>query len=275
VKALTLAIAVCAALAFAGCGGDDSTTGATDSASTTAKRSGSQTAKKTKPKVEVPKGAPPKALEIRELEKGTGPVAKAGDEVTVQYVGVEYKNGKQIDASWDRGEPFAFQLGGGTVIPGWEEGVPGMKVGGRRELIIPSNLAYGSGALVFVIDLVAIGNSTGSRGEQPEVRVPNGPPPKELVVEDLREGSGATVEAGDEIVVDYVGVNYKTGEEFESTWSAGKPSEFSLGTGEVIEGWEEGLRGMKVGGRRELIIPSNLAYKTGTLIYVIDLRAIK
>ena len=105
-------------------------------------------------------------LEIKDLEEGTGAEAKAGDEVTVQYVGVNYKNGKEFDASWDRGEPFAFQLGAGMVIPGWDQGVEGMKVGGRRELIIPPELAYGpegsppaigpNETLIFVIDLLEV-----------------------------------------------------------------------------------------------------------------------
>ena len=115
----------------------------------------------------MPKGAPPKKLEIKEIEEGTGAEAKAGDEVTVQYVGVNYKNGKEFDASWDRGEPFSFQLGAGMVIPGWDKGVEGMKVGGRRELIIPPELAYGpegsppaigpNETLIFVIDLLEVG----------------------------------------------------------------------------------------------------------------------
>jgi peptidylprolyl isomerase len=117
--------------------------------------------------VTVPKGAPPKKLEVKELEKGTGDEAKAGDEVTVQYVGVNYKNGKEFDASWDRGEPFSFKLGAGMVIPGWDQGVAGMKVGGRRELIIPPGLAYGpegsppaigpNETLIFIIDLLEVG----------------------------------------------------------------------------------------------------------------------
>src|SRR5438045_1428876 len=69
--------------------------------------------------------------------------ARPGDTVTVQYVGANYKGGKQFDASWDRGQPFTFPLGGGQVIPGWDKGVVGMKVGGRRELIIPPALGYG------------------------------------------------------------------------------------------------------------------------------------
>jgi peptidylprolyl isomerase len=166
-KALAPIIALCLALGAAGCGGgDDSTSGSTEPAAPTTAESGGA-AEKTKPKVTVPKSAPPKKLEIDELEEGTGAEAKAGDEVTVQYVGVNYKNGKEFDASWDRGEPFAFQLGAGMVIPGWDQGVEGMKVGGRRELIIPPELAYGpegsppaigpNETLIFVIDLLAVG----------------------------------------------------------------------------------------------------------------------
>lgn len=121
--------------------------------------------KKTKPQVKAPSGAPPKNLVVRDIEVGTGPEAKAGDVVKVQYVGANYKAGKVFDASWDRGEPFTFTLGSGGVIPGWEQGVEGMKVGGRRELIVPPDLGYGAvgatGAippnetLIFIIDLEA------------------------------------------------------------------------------------------------------------------------
>jgi peptidylprolyl isomerase len=164
-KPLTLIIALCLALGLAASGGDDTTSGSTEAASAAAESPAS--AEKTKPTVTVPKGAPPKKLEIKDLEEGTGDEAKAGDEVTVQYVGVNYKNGKEFDASWDRGEPFAFQLGAGMVIPGWDQGVEGMKVGGRRELIIPPELAYGpegsppaigpNETLIFVIDLLEVG----------------------------------------------------------------------------------------------------------------------
>jgi FKBP-type peptidyl-prolyl cis-trans isomerase len=269
VKLFASIAVLCFFFAIGGCGGDDSSAPLKSETAEARQESA-------KPKVQVPSAPPPKKLLVEDSEVGSGPTAKAGDEVTVHYVGVEYKNGKQIDASWDRGEPFSFQLGGGTVIKGWEQGVPGMKVGGRRQLIIPSNLAYGSGALIFVIDLVAIGPQETTRAkEEPEIRVPNGPPPTKVVINELREGSGEEVKAGDEILVDYVGVNYRTGEKFESTWAGNDPSSFTLGTGEVIKGWDVGLKGMKVGGRRELIIPSSLAYKTGTLIYVIDLVEIE
>ncbi|MFI5026102.1 MAG: FKBP-type peptidyl-prolyl cis-trans isomerase [Solirubrobacterales bacterium] len=114
----------------------------------------------------MPNGAPPKQLVVEEIEEGTGAVAKAGDVVTVQYVGVNYENGKEFDSSWSRSEPFTFNLGAGEVIPGWDQGITGMKVGGRRELIIPPELAYGESGrppsigpnetLVFVVDLTAI-----------------------------------------------------------------------------------------------------------------------
>jgi peptidylprolyl isomerase len=121
---------------------------------------------KTKPKVVVPTGPAPKQLVVKDLIKGTGPVAKTGSTVTVQYVGVLYKGGKQFDASWNdgSGQPVAVPLAG--VIKGWKQGLPGMRVGGRRLLIIPASLGYGAkgspptipanAALVFVIDLHAV-----------------------------------------------------------------------------------------------------------------------
>jgi len=101
---------------------------------------------------------------VEDLIEGTGPAAESGQEVSVQYVGVDYKTGKEFDASWDRGQPFTFQLGAGMVIPGWDQGIEGMKVGGRRQLTIPPELAYGpqgqppviapNATLVFVVDLI-------------------------------------------------------------------------------------------------------------------------
>lgn len=155
-RGILLTIALCAALAIAGCGGGG------DSSSSTAT---SEESIDVKPKVEVPSGPPPKELESIELIEGSGAEAKAGDEITVQYVLVDYKSGKEIEASWDRNEPFTFALGTGSVIAGWDQGVEGMKVGGRRELIIPPQLAYGAegsppigpnATLIFVVDLVAV-----------------------------------------------------------------------------------------------------------------------
>jgi peptidylprolyl isomerase len=119
-----------------------------------------------KPDVEIPSGAPPKELLVEDIEEGDGPTAEQGDQVVVDYVGVDYERGKEFDASFGAPEPFEFVLGDGMVIPGWDEGVEGMKVGGRRELIIPPDLAYGAqgqppaikpnATLVFVIDLLEV-----------------------------------------------------------------------------------------------------------------------
>jgi peptidylprolyl isomerase len=117
------------------------------------------------PTVKPPSGPAPSTLVTKELIKGTGTEAKAGESVTVNYVGVLYKNGKVFNASWESGKTFTFVLGKGQVIPGWDKGVVGMRVGGRRELIIPAAEAYGSrgspptippnAPLVFVVDLLA------------------------------------------------------------------------------------------------------------------------
>ncbi|WP_030987037.1 FKBP-type peptidyl-prolyl cis-trans isomerase [Streptomyces sp. NRRL S-1813] len=120
-----------------------------------------------KPEIDFPEGAAPTELEIVDLTEGDGPVAKAGDTVSVHYVGVSFSTGEEFDASWNRGKPLQFQLGAGQVIAGWDQGVQGMKVGGRRRLTIPAHLAYGDrGAgggriapgetLIFVCDLVSV-----------------------------------------------------------------------------------------------------------------------
>jgi peptidylprolyl isomerase len=120
-----------------------------------------------KPHVYVPAGeTPPADLEIEDLEVGEGDEAKPGQQVEVHYVGVSWRSRKQFDASWDRGDTFRFGLGQGQVIKGWDEGVAGMKVGGRRRIVIPPALAYGKrGAggvigpdetLVFVVDLLGV-----------------------------------------------------------------------------------------------------------------------
>ncbi|MEU3371956.1 FKBP-type peptidyl-prolyl cis-trans isomerase [Streptomyces sp. NPDC006711] len=119
-----------------------------------------------KPEIDFPEGEPPADLEIKEIWEGDGAVAKAGDFVKVHYVGVAFSTGEEFDASWNRGNPLEFKLGAGQVIEGWDKGIQGMKVGGRRRLTIPAHLAYGDrgagGAiapgetLIFVCDLVAV-----------------------------------------------------------------------------------------------------------------------
>jgi peptidylprolyl isomerase len=118
-----------------------------------------------KPEVDFPGGEPPTELEISDIWEGDGALAKAGNTVQVHYVGVAFSTGEEFDTSWSRGEPLEFRLGAGQVIAGWDQGVQGMRVGGRRQLIIPPRLAYGDrGAgraiapgetLIFVCDLVS------------------------------------------------------------------------------------------------------------------------
>jgi peptidylprolyl isomerase len=120
-----------------------------------------------RPEVDPPEGDIPFELGIDDLTVGDGDEATPGKKVTVHYVGVSFLTGEEFDASWNRGQPFEFKLGKGQVIPGWDQGVAGMRVGGRRRLTIPSALAYGArGAggvikpnepLVFVVDLLAVG----------------------------------------------------------------------------------------------------------------------
>ena len=119
-----------------------------------------------KPEIDFPEGPPPADLEIIDLTEGDGAEAATGDTAVVHYVGVAHSTGEEFDASWNRGAPFRFPLGAGRVIGGWDQGVAGMKVGGRRKLVIPPHLGYGDrGAggvikpgetLVFVVDLLGV-----------------------------------------------------------------------------------------------------------------------
>jgi peptidylprolyl isomerase len=121
----------------------------------------------TKPEITVPAGEPPAELLVEDLVVGDGPEAGAGMQVTVDYAGVAWSSGSEFDASWNRNDTFAFGLGAGQVIAGWDEGVAGMCVGGRRRITIPPSMGYGaSGAggvigpnetLIFVVDLRNVG----------------------------------------------------------------------------------------------------------------------
>jgi peptidylprolyl isomerase len=177
-RTTSVALVATAALGIAACGGSDDTASTTTepaaraaapAATTTAPaKAAPRSISKdlaTKPEIPKPTGTPPSKLVIKDIVKGKGKTAKAGRDVTVQYVGVSYSTGEQFEATWDGGKPFQFQLGAQMVIPGWDQGVAGMKKGGRRELIIPPDLAYGAQGrpgiapnetLVFVIDLLSV-----------------------------------------------------------------------------------------------------------------------
>jgi FKBP-type peptidyl-prolyl cis-trans isomerase len=171
-RALVLPALAVVAAGIAGCGSSSKATGieqvpaqgATAAPVVTTPKPAAAIAKK--PVVTVPTGPAPTKLVTKDLVTGTGQTAKAGQTVTVNYVGVLYKTGKEFDSSWSRNQPFTTALTSGSVIPGWVQGIPGMKVGGRRELIIPASLAYGKAGspptippnspLVFVVDLLSV-----------------------------------------------------------------------------------------------------------------------
>jgi peptidylprolyl isomerase len=182
-RPLLLVLLLASVLALAACGDDEAKTdpstaapsggtpAVTDPAETApaeppAPEGGDPKDLKKKPRVDIPKGDPPDKLETEDIIEGKGKAAKEGDSVEMQYVGVLYADGAQFDASWDSGQPFPFELGAGNVIKGWDEGIVGMKVGGRRKLIIPPDLAYGpqgqppsippDATLVFVVDLLKV-----------------------------------------------------------------------------------------------------------------------
>ena len=153
-------------LALAGCGDDEGEdeSAATATPQATATPDNEDVTKK--PVVTVPDELPPDELQKVDIVAGKGPRAKTGDTVTMQYVGVAWSTGVEFDASWDRGEPFKFKLGEGKVIAGWDEGIPGMRAGGRRMLTIPADKAYGeqgqpptigpNECLRFIVDLEKI-----------------------------------------------------------------------------------------------------------------------
>lgn len=186
---------------------------------------------------------------------GQGPEVQADDFIVVHYAGYLYENGvkgKKFDASYDRGTPISFPLGRSFVITGWERGVPGMHVGGKRSLVISPDLAYGeagrppvippSSTLFFDIEIVDV-------------------PIVATTV--TTEGTGPVAEVGDQISVHYTGWVWENGErgaEFDSSIGRGVPYKFTLGAGNVIPGWDKGLEGMKVGTKAQLIIPPVMGY---------------
>lgn len=190
-------------------------------------------------------------LTISEVELGEGALAESGREVVVHYIG-SLADGSVFDSSVERKQPFHFVLGGGKVIKGWDEGVAGMKVGGKRKLVIPPELAYGdrdigsiipaNSMLYFEVELLKVFT------EDPVVKI-----------EELTLGEGVTVENGDKVSMHYTGW-LTNGRQFDSSLARDQPFIFTLGTGMVIKGWDQGIPGMKTGGKRKLTIPARLGY---------------
>ncbi|MDX8400495.1 MAG: FKBP-type peptidyl-prolyl cis-trans isomerase [Gallionellaceae bacterium] len=217
---------------------------------------------------------------------GEGAEAQAGQTVTVHYTGwlfdesAEENKGAKFDSSLDRNEPFEFPLGAGRVIQGWDEGVQGMLEGGQRTLIIPSEMGYGeSGAgsdippnstLIFEVKLLKVLKTD---------------------IVDTKLGEGDEASAGQQVSVHYTGWLFdkdaedSKGTKFDSSRDRNDPFEFSLGMGQVIQGWDQGVQGMKVGGERTLVIPPEMGYgrrgaggvipPNATLVFEVELLGVK
>jgi len=304
-----------AALALTACGSSSSSSGSSASASASASyvtgTAGVTVTGEIGSKPQVTMGADTKgttALTVSDLVVGTGAPVKAGDTVSAQYVGIGANTGKEFDSSWSRGTPAQFSLT--QVIQGWQDGIPGMKVGGRRLLVIPADLAYADSppsgttiekneVLVFVVDIVPTVAPTagphvtgtagvtvaGEAGKKPTITVSKETAATtQLTLSDVTPGTGAEAKTDSTVTVQYVGVGAITGKPFDASWDNGAAATFPLA--QVITGFRDGIAGMKVGGRRLIVIPAAQAYgatpPSGStikanepLVFVVDLVSVK
>lgn len=247
-----------------------------------------------KPKVQIP-ATLPTTLVTTDLTEGTGPAAAEGDSVIVHYIGVRSADGTEFDNSYDRGTPFPVApLGTASVIDGWNKGLIGVKQGGRRQLDIPADLAYGDSpqgdiikagdALTFVIDVVAVIPKS-NPADAPTISIPATPNQPTQTSTDLIVGTGAEIKPGQTVAVQLIAYSAADGKVLDSTWKSGTPIEFVPGSGQSLPGLETAVTGMKVGGRRQVDIPfadafgpdgnSSLGLPASTdLILVLDLIAV-
>ncbi|EGF80177.1 hypothetical protein BATDEDRAFT_35110 [Batrachochytrium dendrobatidis JAM81] len=243
--------------------------------------------------------------------------SKLGDQLSMHYTGKLFSNGKKFDSSLDRNQPFQFMLGVGRVIKGWDQGLMDMCIGEKRTLTIPSSLAYGKqgaggvipgdAALVFTVELLDILNKDvepqvidldaqpkGSVKDDKKADTKAGAkdskaPPKTLQIGIKKRVSEAEctrkAQKNDQLSMHYTGTLFSTGKKFDSSLDRNQPFEFTLGTGQVIQGWDQGLIGMCVGEKRRLTIPPQLGYGDrgagtdipggATLVFDVELLEIK
>lgn len=224
-----------------------------------------------------PQGA--QGVKILDLKEGTGDALKEGDRVEVHYRGWVKASERKFDDSYEKGQTMVVEIGGGEVIPGFDEGLQGMKSRGERRIFIPSRLGYGpQGAgrdippnadLVFQVEVVKV------LGRGSEVKIT-----------DLKEGIGDPIKKGDRVAVHYTGT-LENGTKFDSSLDRQplEPFPLTVGAGRVIKGWDIGLIGAKTGGKRKLEIPAHLGYgKSGSppkippdsnLIFEIDIVSVR
>ncbi|MBB5938853.1 FKBP-type peptidyl-prolyl cis-trans isomerase [Streptomyces zagrosensis] len=264
-----------------------------------------------KPTMAKGPGKPSPDLAVKTVVAGRGVTVAKGDLLQVSYLGQKWDSGKVFDNSYDQGKPVVFPIGVGKVIPGWDQGLVGKKVNSRIQLGIPSKLGYGEKGtpdgsikggetLVFVVDVIGSFNGKSAAqgkevkqtdkavpvvgaktdGKAPSIEVPKAKAPTKLVSNYVLEGDGAELKESDTVLVQYKGVLWETGKEFDSSYSRNEPAQFSLQ--EVVPGWSKGLAGKKVGSRVLVVVPPDMGYgkeKKGdipansTLVFSVDILA--
>jgi FKBP-type peptidyl-prolyl cis-trans isomerase len=202
-------------------------------------------------------------LKVTTLKPGAGPAAVKGDTVVVYYIGVRSRDGVEFDNNYDSGQPFSVQLGAGSVIKGWDQGLIGVQAGSRVQLDIPSALAYGAQAqgdviganedLTFVLDVLAVVPATDPKAEPVLVIKPT--KVTELTTDDLVTGTGSTAATSQNVTFNYIFYRADTGAKLFSSWSS-QPASIPLVHDGQLDCLIDGLVGMKVGGRREITCPA-------------------
>ncbi|WP_210574870.1 FKBP-type peptidyl-prolyl cis-trans isomerase [Streptomyces sp. GESEQ-4] len=266
-----------------------------------------------KPTVAKGSGDPSKDLAVKTLIAGSGQTVAENDYVQAHYLGQIWDTAKVFDNSYDRKTPLIIQLAPGSIIDGWRYALAGKKAGSRVQMAVPPTWGYGTqgnpqggikgtDTLVFVVDVqdtfngkssakgstVAQDNidlpkvSANTDGKAPSIEMPKSDAPKKLVANYVLEGDGAEVAAQDTVLVQYKGVVWDGGKEFDSTYSRKSLTSFSLQ--QVVPGWAQGLTGKKVGSRVLIVIPPDLGYgdkppagsgieKDSTLVFSVDILA--
>ncbi|MET8830221.1 FKBP-type peptidyl-prolyl cis-trans isomerase [Streptomyces sp. NPDC004610] len=266
-----------------------------------------------KPTVAKGTGEPSDQLAVKTVIAGGGTTVAENDYIQANYLGQIWDTAKVFDNSYDRGTPLLIQLAAGSIIDGWRYALAGKKAGSRVEMAVPPTWGYGTqgneqagikgtDTLVFVVDIQSAFNSkssakgtdvaqdnadlpkvgTNTDGKAPTITVPKTDPPKDLVANYVIEGDGAEVAAESTVLVQYQGVLWDTGKEFDSSYSRSALTSFSLQ--QVVPGWAQGLTGKKVGSRVLIVIPPALGYgdqppegsgisKDSTLVFSVDILA--
>ncbi|GAA2235665.1 FKBP-type peptidyl-prolyl cis-trans isomerase [Kitasatospora cystarginea] len=264
-----------------------------------------------KANITIPPGQPSGQFVVNTLSEGEGATVAKGDWVTINYTAKDWTSGKDVGSSYDANQkPQLFQAASGQLVPAFDQGVLGHKVGSRVLVVAPPAAGFGAkgnptlgvnagDTVVFVLDVMQAvpqdstiaGAITEPPAGMPQVKdngkaaptitVPAGQaPPTDLQKAVLVKGDGKQVQAGQTVVVQYTGVLWSNGQQFDSSWSHGGAQALQVGTGSLIKGWDQGLVGQTVGSRVLLVVPPALGYQSqsqaavppnSTLVFVIDI----